>query len=60
LILERAIATNSGCRNGNRLININVEVSDHMYGDVVASRSFVGGDKKKLHVVNFGEDGVEG
>ena len=50
-----------GCRNHNLLTNINVEVYDHMYGDVVASRSFVGGDKKKkMYVVDFGEDGVEG
>ena len=50
-----------GCRNNNQLTNINVEVYDHMYGDVVASRTFAGGDNtKKLYVVDFGTEGVEG
>jgi hypothetical protein len=50
----------NGCRNDNLLTNITVEVFDHMYGDVVDSRSFVGGDLKKLYVLDFGVDGVEG
>ena len=50
----------NGCRNNNLLTNITVEVFNHMYGDVVDSRSFVGGDLKKLYVVDFGVDGVEG
>ena len=50
----------NGCRQNNRLFNIRVEVYDHMYGDVVDSRYFEGGEAKKLKVVDFGEERVKG
>ena len=46
------------CRNGNKLTNIKVDVYDHVYGDIVASRNFTGGDLKVLNVVDFTVNGV--
>ena len=46
------------CRNGNKLTNIKVDVYDHVYGDIVASRNFTGGDLKVLKVVDFTVNGV--